>query len=224
MSMSVYVTISIGYAYYSDELQLCGQGSCFSACPNSEGVLLGAKRARRCCFASCCLSKAAPETKLPGSWGQSRASEWNVPSWFKVQPPEPEGPRDHLRPSTHAPSILLPTSLRFHLRLPALLSIFCCVFCSTAPLTQMTSDRTFKSWLNHLYVAINSPVKTQSSHMWLTKWVLNYMLHGTVKYTVFTACSFYMINDCFICFLYMCSYYYWCTKLNVPIYLNNYRN
>ena len=54
--------------------------------------------------------KAALETKLPGSGGHGTASEWNVPSWFKVQPPEPEGPRDHLRPPTHAPSILLPTS------------------------------------------------------------------------------------------------------------------
>lgn len=35
---------------------------------------------------------------LPGSRGRSTASEWNVPSRFKVQ--SPEGPRDHLRPPT----------------------------------------------------------------------------------------------------------------------------
>ena len=102
-----------------------GQGSSFPACSNGRGVLLQAKRARRCCFASCCLSKAALETKLPGSGGHGTASEWNVPSWFKVQLREPEGPRDHLRPSTHAPSILLPTSLHFYLPLHAYSAVAC---------------------------------------------------------------------------------------------------
>lgn len=98
-----------------------GQGSSFPACSNCRGVLLQAKQARRCSFASCCLSKAALETKLPGSGGQGTASEWNVPSWFKVQSPEPEGPGDHSRPPAHAPSILLPTFFHFHLPLPVLL-------------------------------------------------------------------------------------------------------
>lgn len=90
-----------------------GQGGNFLACSIGKGVLPQAKRARHCCFASWCLSKAALETKLPGSGGHSTASEWNVPSWFKVQPPEPEGPADHLRPPTHAPSIYSPPRSTF---------------------------------------------------------------------------------------------------------------
>lgn len=110
---------------YSDELRFWDQGSSFPACSNGRGVLLQAKPAHHCCFASCCLSKAALETKLLGSGGHSTASEWNVPSWFKVRPPEPEGPRDHLRPPTHGPSILLSTSLHFHLPLTVLMIAAC---------------------------------------------------------------------------------------------------
>lgn len=46
---------------------------------------------------------------LPRSGGRSAASEWNVPSRFKVQ--SPEGPKDHLRPPTCPPPSLFLNSL-----------------------------------------------------------------------------------------------------------------
>lgn len=87
------------------------RGAVFRHVLTAEACFFKLSQPRRCFFASRCLSKAALETKLRGSGGRGTASEWNVPSWFKVQSPEPEGPRDHLRPPTHAPSILL----HFHL-------------------------------------------------------------------------------------------------------------
>lgn len=116
----IYLMLTVGNVHVTVRNYECGvRGAVFRHVLTAEACFFKLSEPRRCCSASCCLSKAALETKLPGWGGHGTASEWNVPSWFKVQSPEPEGPRDHSRPPTHAPSILLPTFLRFHLGLPA---------------------------------------------------------------------------------------------------------
>lgn len=109
-----YLMLNVGNVHVTvRNYELWGQRSSFRACSNSRGVLLQAKRAHRHCFA----------TMLPveSCRGQGvTAQHWNGMFLPGSRSSLQRGPKiiwDH----RHTPSFLLPTSLHFHLLLPALL-------------------------------------------------------------------------------------------------------
>ena len=137
-SLCIYVILSVCNARYRNELRAWGLGSSLAACSNSRGVLRGAKWDCRCL-----ASNASLETKLLGWRGHGTASAWNAPLWFKVQPPESEGLRDHLRPPTQVNSFT--TSV--HSSIPAWL-------CCKRP--GLLSEDYFFDWSNCLLYNIKS--------------------------------------------------------------------
>lgn len=106
----IYVILSVCNAHVTE---MSYESGVRGACSNGRGVLHGAKWVRWCLALNASL-----EIKPVGWGGHSAASKWNAPPWFKVQPPESEGPRDHLRPPTQVNSftasvLFLPFPLDF---------------------------------------------------------------------------------------------------------------
>lgn len=104
----IYLMLSVGNVHVTVKNHESGvSGRRFTPCSKGRGVLLRARRARRCCFASRCPKNKAARGQevraqqqngmfLPG-WGSSLRSQ-------RAQ-----------RPPTRTPCMFLPTSLHFHL-------------------------------------------------------------------------------------------------------------
>lgn len=148
------------------------RGVVFPACSNGRGSL------------HLCLASALHVKCQVGSGGLSTASEWNVPSRFKVQ--SPEGPRDHLRP---------PTCFFFFSPLHLLLPLYC-----WQRISQIDAAKSFTLalWFNEhdshgnwkMYDHAENQVALYSTGLWIDARVITALYQQLIVFPIVQHFSF----------------------------------